>query len=236
MVAVAPAAPFRNAVFPFLILAAAIVPAFWPTYFSQMRDASLHAHVHALAMAGWVVLLVTQASLMRGGRREAHRLVGRLSFLLVPVIALTTLSFARFRLEENGLNPFQLHLLYLQLQLVAVFLVAYSLAMVYRRQPAKHARFMICTALPLIDPVFARIIIFYVWMPETLVYVQAITYGIIDLILLGLMAANWQREKRLGVFPLMLGVFVAFQVPTFFITGTDAWRGFAEWFMTVPLP
>lgn len=226
---------YHNAVFAFIALAMAAAVGFWPTYFSRLSESSIHAHAHGLAMSAWVLLLIGQAYLIRTGRRSIHRQLGKLSFVLVPIIVLATMSFANASLRDDGLVAFRLHIFYIQVHLVFLFVLAYTLAIRNRRNPAVHARFMICTALTLLDPIFARVIIFNIWMPDNIAYVQAITYALVDLILIGLIASDWRREWRLRVYPAMLAAFVTLQVPNFLVVQTGAWRSFAAWFQGLPL-
>lgn len=228
-------AAYHNAVFYFLALLAGVVLGFWPTYFAVFGESPGHVHAHGLSMLAWCGLLIAQAALIRTGRRDLHRLLGKVSFVLVPVMALAILSFAHSTLVRDGLVPPRLYVFYIQIQLLVVFLIAYGLAIYNRRKPMVHARFMICATLPLIDPFLARVIIFYVWEPPSLIYVQAVTYGVTDLILVALMLSNWRRERRLGVFPLMLPVFLLAQLPNFFVTGSAGWVAFAAWFRQMPL-
>jgi uncharacterized membrane protein YozB (DUF420 family) len=223
------------AVYGFVAVAAAAVVGFWPQYFSQLAAASAHAHAHGIAMSLWCLLLIAQASLIRAGRRDIHRQLGKLSFVLMSVIVIATLSFANAGLKENGVEPPRPYILYLQLSLLSLFVLAYLLAMYNRRQPVKHARFMVCTALTLIDPILFRILLFNIWAPENFVYLEAITYSVMDLILVALIASNWRRELRLGVYPAMLAVFIVFQTPTFFIDHLPGWEAFAAWYMGLPL-
>src|SRR5688572_12416241 len=69
----------------------AMILAFWPSYFSRLAEQpSPHHHAHGLAMTLWLGLLVTQAALMRSGRKTLHRQLGLVSYALVPVIVVVT--------------------------------------------------------------------------------------------------------------------------------------------------
>lgn len=223
-------------VFGFMTLAMMAVVGFWRTYFSQLSNASLHAHAHGIAMSLWVGLLIAQAYLIGVRRHDLHRQLGKASYLLIPVMVAATLSFAHVRLLEEGLTQERLYLLYIQLHLLALLILAYGLAIYWRRVPALHMRFMICTALPLLDPALSRIIENYIWVPSVMAYEQIITYSVTDLVLVALIAMNFRRELELKVYPLMLTAFVALHVPNFFVADMSAWRSFATWFAGIPLP
>src|SRR5947209_7884804 len=89
-------APFFGAL---LLLA---IPAFWPTYFSPPRyEADWHVHVHGIALFTWSVLLIVQPWLVRSGRLALHRRLGKVSYVLAPVIVLSTVLLARYRMHES---------------------------------------------------------------------------------------------------------------------------------------
>jgi hypothetical protein len=222
-------------VFGFMTLAMMAVVGFWRTYFSQLSNVSLHAHVHGIAMSLWLGLLIAQAYLIRSGHRHLHRQLGKASYLLVPVVVAATVSFAHARLLEEGLTHDRLYILYIQLHLLVLLILAYGFAIYWRRVPALHMRFMICTALPLIDPALSRIIENYLWIPSAMAYEQAITYSVTDLVLVVLIALNFRRELHLKVYPLMLAAFVALHIPNFLVADAPAWRSFAAWFASTPL-
>jgi hypothetical protein len=226
---------YPASVFFFAALGVAAVVGFWAKYFSMLREAAPFAHAHGIAMSFWIVLLVIQAYLMRTGRRGLHRQVGQMSYALVPVIVVATALFAHEGLNRTGLTGPRLLLFYLQAHLLFLFALSWGLAIYNRKTPVVHARFMICTALTLIDPIFARIIGRYIWTPPEPVYVQMITYSMTDLVLVALIASNWRREWRLRVYPAMLAAFVPLQLPTFYVVGMPAWTAFAAWYMALPL-
>src|SRR4249920_3853772 len=85
----------------FALFTMAMVVAFWPSYFSRLADQpSVHPHAHGLAMTAWLVLLITQASLMRSGNRALHRRLGLASYALVPIIVVVTLRFVHYTVRE----------------------------------------------------------------------------------------------------------------------------------------
>ena len=50
----------------------------------SMANPPLIVHVHAALMVAWLLLLLTQASLMRIGQRRLHQTLGLASFALAP--------------------------------------------------------------------------------------------------------------------------------------------------------
>jgi hypothetical protein len=209
--------------------------AFWPTYLSQPRASSAYTHAHAVFASAWMLLLVLQSWAIGARRVGQHKLFGKLSYAVAPLVVITVLLLAHDRIAQAAPGEayqIQTYILYLQLSLAALFALSYGLAIATRRSVARHSRFMVCTALTLVDPVLIRILF---WIAPTPAFnYQWITFGATDLVFLILI---WlERANRAGraVFPAMLAVFALVQVPALFgLTQGPAWQGLARWFASI---
>ena len=230
------AALHRNSFPFFLIIPFLAVVGFWQTWFTgSFRPLSVYDHVHGLAMFGWCFMLIAQSFLIRQGRRDLHRIIGKTSYGLMPFIAVSVLMLANYRLNERGLNPEGYYLLSLQILALIQIVVFYSLAIKNRKRSDVHARYMICTALPLLDPILARILIFHVLGLENVALAQFITYPFANLILVALVVWDWKNSNRRDVFLPMWVVLTATQLPVFFVVGSPAWQAFAAWYIQLPI-
>ena len=218
------------------LLVVALV-AFWPSYLSLAPSASsAYTHLHALTAAVWILLLIAQPMAIRARRLAQHRAVGRVSYVVAPVVLGTIVLLAHSRLQGLDAEAYavQTYVLYLQVSLGALFGLSYALAIYTRRTAALHARFMICTGLTLIDPVVIRLMFWAA--PNGNWNYQWFTFGLTDLVLVALIWLERDRRRGRGVFPVMLGVFVLTQVPALFaLTGAAPWQAFARWFAGLPL-
>ena len=211
--------------------------AFWPTYLSLGLDgSSFYTHFHAFTATAWMVMLIVQPLAIRTRRLEWHRMLGRASFVLAPLVlvSMVLLAHNRLRLATPDAYPLQTYILYLQVSLAFVFALSYALAIATRRRSYLHARFMICTAVTLIDPVVIRLMF---WAAPTPTWnYQWFTFGLTDAVLVMLI---WlERNGRAGrrVFPAMLAVFVLAQLPALLLlTNHPIWQSFARWFLGLPL-
>ena len=227
-------AMYRAAPFFFGALLLASIPAFWPSYIVPKRyETDWHVHLHGIAMFLWMLMLVAQSTLARAGSFPAHRALGKTSFVLVLVIVASTLLLAHYRMR-SGINKELLYFFYVQMALLVQFVVAYFFAIVNRRTPAVHMRFMACTALALVDPILARLLGIHLGIEPPLM--QLITYGFIDLVLVALLVHDRAQRHYTRAYDGMLVLFVATQLPTFFITGTKEWLAFTKAFAKLPLP
>ena len=211
--------------------------AFWPTYFAPgLSTSSFYVHFHAVTAALWMLLLVVQPFLIRRYRFDTHRAVGRVSYLLVPLLLISMVLLANYRLRSVPAEAYQLqtYVLYLQVSLAGLFALSFALAMVFRREAEVHGRFMVCTGMTLIDPVFARL---FFWAdPTTVEYHQFLTYGLTDLVFLVLIVSERRSSRGRWVFPVMLLVFLVIQIPALlWLTEWPVWQSIAKWFQSLPL-
>jgi F0F1-type ATP synthase assembly protein I len=218
--------PFTGSGYWFAAMLALAGLAFWPRYLGRVGDGiDGYTHVHAVLMTAWVLLLVSQPLLIRAGRHSLHRSLGRASYVLCPLIVLVSLLLTHQRMRSLPDEVFAAEAAnyYLPLSMIAVFVIAYALAIRFRRDMALHARYMICTGLTIIDPVLGRILGFYLPpFSEPLAY-QAITFGLTDLVLIGLILRERSATRGRQAFPLMLGVFVLVHGMWFTFAQTGPW-------------
>lgn len=120
----------------------------------------LIVHLHAMAMVGWLALLVAQAGLVSGGRRDLHMRLGMAAFGLIPAIlilgALTTAIRYRDGVEV-GAGPIVANILFLQLRFFLMFpLFAIWAIAVRRRDPEMHKRLILLATLLPMGAAFGR--------------------------------------------------------------------------------
>lgn len=136
-----------------------VAVAFWPRYLAPSATPAVHLHVHAVTGTAWLFLLLVQPMLVRDRRFAAHRALGRAGMVVgIAFVATGLLSAQRWL---TGLDAARLAreggFLYLILGMTLMFAVALALGIRWHRSPAVHGRFMACTLLPLLDPVFGRL-------------------------------------------------------------------------------
>ena len=227
----------------FVAFSLAMLVAFWPSYFARLSSQpTYHPHAHGLTMTLWVLLLVAQAWLIAGGRRQTHRQMGLLSYALVPALVVAAFNFLHFRVRDAiELDASGLLFVTLVVNALVAFLVLYGLAMWYRTQPALHGRFMIGSVFPLFTPVTDRLIGRYAPSIVPLVprvggspVVPTAGFLLADVILIALSAWDWTTNRRL-VFPAALGVLVLYHASVLTFYQFGFWQAFGRWFVGLPL-
>lgn len=144
----------------FALLSAVAVAGFWPHYLSVAGSGFPRmTHLHALAMALWLVLLVAQPLLIRLRRARWHRRVGAAAWVLAPLVVATSLALAwRMTAPVAGatIEAFRYGLFFVQVSTALLFAVCVGAALAWRRDAELHARAMVAAGLTLVDPVLAR--------------------------------------------------------------------------------
>lgn len=215
---------------------------FWFTYFTRLFDQeNFRMHLHGIAVFLWCLMLICQAYLIRINARPLHRTIGKLSYLLVPIILFSTVDLLHYIYRAVvDPDPFALLFVALVLNALVVFVLFYVLAIYNRKQPTVHARFMLCTVFPMFTPITDRIINIYI--PSLLMYLPTlqgkpiepvIGFILADILLVGLSIWDWRAHQRWNVFPLALVVMLLYQGSVLTFHAFPFWKSFSEWFIAL---
>jgi len=214
-----------------LLLLCVAVLGFWKPYFSRLDAAQGIAHLHAISMLTWIGMLMAQPLLIRTRRLVWHRRLGKASYVVAPLVVVSALILAQLRISQATPEtlPFQQFILFLGVSASVLFALIWGLGVFYRREPALHARYMAGTALTLIDPSMARVLIF--WIPSVPPpFYQFITFGLVYTILLVLIALDRKSKRGRSALWVLLALFVALHALIVLVPGTSAWQQFAGWY------
>lgn len=213
-----------------------VVLAFWPMYLSRpFASVDRYTHLHAVAGSLWLALLIAQPALIRARRFALHRIVGRLSYPLAALFAISSILLSHHRLASMDDAGFATdgfaH--YLPFYATVVFVIAYGLGVWARRSPAAHGRFMLCTAIPLVDPVLGRLLAFYLpafpspWLYQIVTFTVAT--AIAGALVFSFRGASPARRALVGYFVVL----VVLEAGWFVVSPTAAWLEAVRWFRSV---
>jgi hypothetical protein len=157
---------YRNIGFILLVLVPIFIAGFWIPYFSEIprfdRSITVPVHLHALLLFAWIVVLIVQPLAIRGGAFGLHRVLGRISYGMMPLIVLSAVVVVHKEYRENlaggtsaGAALAAEFLSIAQLVLLCLFYCA-AIIQIRRRDVATHMRYMICIALVLLPAGLAR--------------------------------------------------------------------------------
>ncbi|HKJ16398.1 MAG TPA: hypothetical protein VJ984_03495 [Xanthomonadales bacterium] len=228
---------FRNSVYFLVLIPIFAVWGFWVTYFTRPPGSyNIWEHVHGLAMFAWCIMLVAQSFLIRTNHRSVHRALGKISYILAPLIVISTLFLANYKLNVRQLNNEGLYIFGLQIFIIILFAIFYTMAIVRRKKSDVHARWMICTAFTMLDPIFARIIaVNFYQVPFETGVIQWMTFAFIDVIVIFLVIKDWKSSGRRDVFLPALALLAVAQTAMLTVWDTATWKAFAGWFAGLPL-
>lgn len=185
---------------------------FYKTYlqfFPQFQGFRYVQHFHGAMMMGWLIMLVVQPILIRSGKFGLHRLLGRASYLLAPLVLVSMYLISQFRyrgiLESSGQAAAVAHLA-LNFPNIVYFAVLYSLAIIYKGRTELHMRYMCSSAFVLVGPGLARALIGYadLSLADAVMVVRTITPLITGVITV----VDSVRTKRISPFALVFGFMV----------------------------
>ena len=233
---------FRAAPLFYATLFAFTLIAFWPSYIAVAPGTlSAYHHLHAATATAWLVLLVAQPILAISGRLEIHKALGRASYILMPLVLLTFVGLAHSMMQgKTGMGlEIEVFLAYVRLIGGGSVAVFYALAVLYRRNTPIHARLMLCTGLPLIEPVANRVGLRV--LNDWSFNYQYISFGLMAAILLSCIWTERRAPSGRLVFPMALAGLFAAYLPLLlqfykWEDTYDLWRQFALWFGSLPIP
>lgn len=226
---------------PLYLLAAVIVPlvvlaGFARTYylkgfFATPAMPSFLVHLHGIVMTAWVVLFIVQVTLVAKRRTKTHQRLGILGAglaALVFVVGILTGLYAAARFVNNPSlvpagGPPPLPFLIIPLGDMVIFAIFITAALYYRKRLDVHKRLMLLAAINIMTPAIARIPLGFIVNGGPLAF-----FGLTDLCLIGFVAFDTIRHRRLHPAFLWGGLFLIIMQPLrLLIAPTDAWISFA---------
>ena len=190
---------------------------------------SLIIHLHGAAFSCWILLLVTQTSLVSAGRVDIHRRLGIAGFLLACLMVILGVLAATDSLARGagpaGRDSKFFYIVPLTDMLIFATLIFFAFRA--RSNPAAHKRLILVATIGLTIAAIAR------W-PFVFVFRNAATAALLSYIFLLILAAYdlWSTRKVQRA-TLWAGAFLIFvqqiRIP---IGKTAAWHAFATWAQT----
>jgi hypothetical protein len=207
---------------------------FYPTYFThfpKFDGFSWVYHFHAFVAILWIVMLITQAFLIRRKRYDLHRKIGKASYFVIPFLLFSFFLMAKAT-YFNNINIKHLsetdalaHLSRSGLRDILYIGVLYCLAILYKKRTSWHLRFFTCTGLTVLGPGLGRFA-FSNFRPE----VAGATMGIF-LLLVPIIWLIVDIVKKKSPIPLL--VFIAITISAIYMDSCGHaawWQTFAKWF------
>lgn len=118
-----------------------------------------YVHAHALSFSGWIILFLAQIWLARSGNITAHKRVGRLALVLLPLMLFfgpataIWVKTARAHISNDSLS-----FAGTQFTNVLGCVVLLTAGLLMRNDPSSHKRLMLMGTIAITEPGFSRLI------------------------------------------------------------------------------
>lgn len=205
---------------------------FGPSYFQKVLDYavsfSIYFHLHALFMVTWLLVIFVQPVLIRQGKFKTHRKVGKLTYGLFPIMVVSILLLIHYQLNQaefvSGTEFF------IPFKDVVILTLAYLLGVYWKRNAALHARLMIVSIIPMIEPSLVRM--FFNVLPVSLVeHSYRLTILVVDTIIILLAINDIKKQQVRWIFPALFIVIAICQTIVIFEFTEASWMvSLAKWF------
>jgi hypothetical protein len=236
----------------FLLFIALVLAGFYISYFSvafTIKESVIHIHFGVMAL--WVGMLITQPFLIKFKKLAWHRLLGKVSYVLVPLALGTSFLMVRYGYhtytDRLALETVEgsarysaaevLHLAARNNALPFIYLfwmgLFYSLAIFHRKRSAAHARYMLATALTVLGPTVDRI--FFIALDIAVfpfgIPVEVFAFVVIDMLLGYLLLKDYQQKRNPTTLLLCLSLYVGSQLLFFVVREAAWWQSFTAFAM-----
>jgi hypothetical protein len=193
---------YRNLGYFLLALLPIFVAGFWIPYLSEIPafDPSITpaVHVHALLLFTWIALLVFQPLAIRYRAFSAHRLLGKVSYVVMALIVPFTLAMIWKEYHEklsggtSSIDALKAEFVSAAQLLLTVTMYVLAIVRIQKRDVPAHMRYMICIALFLLPAGLARTLGY--WFGVKQVTSQTISLAVIETCLAVLIAFDIRRQ------------------------------------------
>lgn len=185
-------------------------------------------HLHGILFTSWLVLLLSQVTLVAAKRTDLHRRLGVvgavLAVLMIGVGSITAIHAAKRGFVPPG-GPPPLVFLVIPIFDILVFSILVAAAFYYRRQSETHKRLMLLATIAILPPAIARLPFTFILATGPLAF-----FGLADLVLVAYIFYDIVAHRRLHPAYLWGGlVLIASQPLRLALGGTGAWLAFAHW-------
>jgi hypothetical protein len=215
-----------------LLFVLGVFGGFYFTYFSKISNSIPSiVHVHFAFMSIWIGMAIIQPLLIKYNKISLHRKIGKVSYLILPFVILTSFLMMRHSyqnqlasLTENialGNETMSINeglILLGSFQAIGfVYLIwlstFFSLAIINRKTPSIHARYMVAAVLTFIGPTLDRFLFF--WLDFAYIFpgvgIEYASFLLIDILLLFLIIVDLKKKRNIYPLVISLSIYIIFQ-------------------------
>ena len=199
---------------------------FAPTYYLSSafggRPLTTLVHVHGAVATAWILLFLTQTSLIAARRTDLHRRLGVAGAILAVLLLVVGYLTARRGATPPG-GPPPLAFLAVPIGTLVVFAILVGAGLAQRRRSETHKRLMLLATIAILTPAIARMRFIGEGGPP-------VAIGGTCLFVVACLVYDRLAHGRVHPAFLWGGIFVMVTLPARFALGqTDAWLAVARW-------
>jgi hypothetical protein len=204
---------------------------FAPSYYLKAHFAlgpplTPQLRLHGAVMTAWLLLLVTQTSLIAARRVTWHRRLGVVGVLLAAALVVLAADTAIQRAHEGILGPGMvppLQFLSIPLMSILVLPVLIGAAVYFRKRSDYHKRLIMLANVEIVTPAIARLGIMAGFGPP-------LGFAVADVFILAIIARDLVTLRRVHPATIWGGLFLFISQPIrFLVMFNPTWLSFAGW-------
>jgi uncharacterized membrane protein YozB (DUF420 family) len=182
------------------------------------------AIVHGIVMSAWLLIFITQTSLISAGNPRLHRKLGVVAFVMIPLML--GLAWAMTIVNTNAMprtfNP--LPFMVIPMGDIGLFAILAAASIYYRRDPETHKRLMILANINIVAPA-----VFRLGMPQIPVFGFFSFWAVVDVLVLAGPIYDLLRGRRLHKAYLYGGLLIIAAQPfRLWFMNTGVWDSIAQ--------
>jgi hypothetical protein len=219
---------YRNIWIFIAVIFVIVILGFFKTYFNKFpgfENTPVAIHFHAILFLIWFGLLFVQPFLINRRKYRLHKNIGKISYLLVPLITITTIIICK-GLYIRGLNLYPKNIcignLIFPFAQLAVFDSLYLLAILNTRKTSYHMRYIIASSIILLGPALRRILFYWVGISSQ--QSATLTFILSALLFLILFYYDWRGGKIYSPYIVSLIFLTLFVVSYNYLPQTALWQ------------
>ncbi|CAG2533801.1 hypothetical protein MAR621_03847 [Maribacter dokdonensis] len=204
---------YRKLGYIFLLIIPLTIVGFYPSYFGLFPEFNEQidtlVHMHFFLSALWIAILIAQPLLIINKKYQWHKVIGKSTYLIFPLWILSFLIMIYKVIVKKDYDY-----LVFPIGNMLILIILYVLAIKHRKTTAKHMRYMISSAIVLIDPTIGRWT-FNIFGNDLIA--MPITYAIMNLILIGLIFMDKLNGKDYQPYVVALICFILYNLAFFIV-------------------
>ena len=183
--------------------------------------------LHGVVFSSWIVLLVTQTTLVATKRTRTHMRLGiaggLLATLMIVIGTVTAIVRAKGPSAVPGVNP--LSFLTIPLGDMSVFATLVGMSFYFRRRADMHKRLMLLATIAILPAAVARLPFAFIQQYGPLAF-----FGLSDLFIVPCLIYDIVTRRRPHRATVLGGALIVISHPLRLVIGnTHAWLAFATW-------